>query len=145
MISATNGHDVKYSASEKLKNEVDEWLKKKGNKVKQIKCTLRGYDDIPKDEFNSTDRLSKAGRKQVKVERTDMKMRQAVQIPILKEYFDLMNHKLCFKEVAVRMNGRVSTTHLRKTMLAGTSIKNPVVWRGVVNTINEILKERGLK
>lgn len=146
MISATNGHDIKYTASQKLSSDVEKWLEK-GNKVKKVKSTFEKYDEMTQIAFNKNHikLMSKGGAVNNGRSKADKLLRQATQMPILQEYFDLMQDKNCFDLVVEGTNNIISTSQLRKTMRGQTSILDSTVWRKVSNCINDILKENKLK
>ncbi|MGB4985382.1 MAG: hypothetical protein WBO70_06380 [Erysipelotrichaceae bacterium] len=146
MISATNGHDIKYKASQKLNDEVEKWLAK-GNEIKKVKSTYENYDEMAQIAFNKNHvkLMSKGGAVNNGRSKADKLLRQATQMPILQEYFDLMQDKNCFNLVVEGTKNIISTSQLKKTMRGQTSILDSIVWRKVANCIYDILKENKLK
>lgn len=146
MISATNGHGIKYTASQQLNSDVEKWLAK-GNKVKKVKSTYENYDEMAQIAFNKNHvkLMSKGGAVNNDRSKADKLLRQATQMPILQEYFDLMHDKNCFNLVVEGTKNIISTSQLKKTMRGQTSILDSIVWRKVASCIDDILKENKLK
>ena len=132
VISATNGHDVKYSASEKLQNEVDEWLSK-GNSVKTYVCTILDKKD---DRKNPEKEVEKNKVKQeTKRRNKKFEERVSIQQPILEMYYNIADKDTCWHDLALGTNGAISKTHAYRTFKGTTSIKDSEMWKIVKDYI----------
>lgn len=130
-ISATNGYNIKNSESEKLKNDVDNFLKSGGSISK-----MKGFGhkrEVEEFSYNN-------GSNKNKQYRQEMLNRQAYQIPVLKNYYKIVGRKNCWSVLTKKIENIVSTSQLVATMSGSASIANQIVWDAIVVAIDEIIE-----
>lgn len=131
MISATNGHDIKYKASQKLNDEVLEWLEK-GNEIKAIEKPL-----IIKEKSKHEISQEKVRNSQVR----DSRARASIQKPLINEYAELANNRNMWRVVVDMVGGIVSTSQLCNIKGGRGSIANNKVWVEVEAVLKKLIKE----
>ena len=129
MISAINGHDVKFSKSEQLKNDVEEWLKKKGNKIENVECTIVEVKRVDKD-------LSPHNRKNQK----QFLKRIKVQQPFLAKFRKVVGVH-AFSMLSNAIGGIIRPSFLIMVKDGENSIKCPDKWKRVKLEANKILND----
>lgn len=127
---------VKTTDSEKLKNDVDAWLKIKGNTINKCKNTLLA----PRFNSSHSDDVDPLAAKNKRANDKFMQ-RVAEQKPVLVNYFEKMNTREAWKILLSRCTEKTSSTHLRKAMKGETSFVNRKVWDAIVVAVNQILSE----
>lgn len=130
-ISATNGYNIKNSESEKLKNDVDKFLKCGGSISK-----MKGFGhkrEVEEFSYNN-------GSNKNKQYRQEMLDRQAYQIPVLKNYYKIVGRKNCWSVLIKKIGSIVSTSQLVETMNGKASIANQKVWDAIAVAIDEIIE-----
>lgn len=130
-ISPVNGYDVKHSASEKLQNEVNEFLEN-GGVISEIRGF--GYKREVVQEFSYNN-----GSNKNKQHRQEMLDRQVYQVPVLKNYYKIVGRKNCWAVLIKKIGGIVSNSQLVETMSGKGSIANEKTWNAIVVAIDEII------
>lgn len=125
MISATNGHDIKYKASQKLSDEVERWLEK-GNKIKKVEKTI--FDIQKKESKGVLLDLIKEKEERIKI-----------QQPFLINYRQTVGIH-AFGKLVKATNRLCTPSHLNGTMKGECSI-DPSKWITIKKEAEKILIE----
>lgn len=136
MISATNGYDIKYKASQKLSDEVEKWLEK-GNEIKAIEKPL-----IIKEKESSEKSKHEISQEKVRNSQVrDSRARASIQKPLIDEYAGLANNKNMWRVVVDMVGGIVSTSQLCNIKGGRGTIANNKVWVEVEAVLKKLIKE----
>lgn len=127
MISATLGHDIKRSRSEALQSEVEAFLANGG----EIKTPKQGETEINYVKQPNLRNYEKERNK------TEADARRAVQIPILRAYRDL-GIKKRWTVLSIATGRIVSPDFLSHACSGQSSIKDPDVWKKIVEAIEDL-------
>lgn len=136
MISATNGYDIKYKASQKLNDEVEKWLEK-GNEIKAIEKPL-----IIKEKESSEKSKHEISQEKVRNSQVrDSRARASIQKPLIDEYAGLANNKNMWRVVVDMVGGIVSTSQLCNIKGGRGTIANSKVWVEVEAVLKKLINE----
>lgn len=125
MISAINGYDIKYKASQKLSDEVGKWLEK-GNNIKKVEKTV--FDVQKKESKGVLLDLIKEKEERIKI-----------QQPFLINYRQTVGIH-AFGKLVKATNRLCTPSHLNGTMKGECSI-DPSKWITIKKEAEKILIE----